>query len=228
MISIIHTPTPDLQKSIDFYKKLNFEVLSETQPTLVSDGKAVIEINPERSARAGIKLYKKSWKSIVTKLEATTKVTATDQGYFLSDPSGMRIYLLESAPPTLPSPKEPSSTLGNYMGVSLETTDMARSVIFWENFGFIKVMGDAEKGWVAYSNGGDLTLSLMVAGSCPHLFFNPSLTYFNGKENMKVIEKIRAAGIPIAEEITQFNKEGIVDNVIICDPGGYGFFVFND
>ena len=29
-------------------------------------------------------------------------------------------------------------------------------------------------------------------------------------------------------KITQFNKEGIVDNVIIRDPGGYGFFIFND
>ena len=52
---------------------------------------------------------------------------------------------------------------------------------------------------------------------------------FNGKENNpKVIQNIRNVGIPIAEEITTFNKEGIVDNIIIQDPGGYGFFIFND
>ena len=44
---------------------------------------------------------------------------------------------------------------------------------------------------------------------CPHLFFNPSLTYFNGKEgNPKVITAVRDAGIPITEEITHFNREG--------------------
>ena len=68
----------------------------------------------------------------------------------------------------------------------------------------------------------------MAANSCPHLFFNPSLTYFNSGRNPEVIAGIRAAGIPISEEITIFNKEGRVDNIIIRDPGGYGFFLFND
>jgi len=54
------------------------------------------------------------------------------------------------------------------------------------------------------------------------------LTYFNGKQNLEVIEKIRNNAIPITEEITHFNKEGIVDNIIIRDPGGYGFFIFSD
>ena len=63
---------------------------------------------------------------------------------------------------------------------------------------------------------------------CPHLFFNPSLTYFNGGQNLPVIKAIREAGIPIAEEITHFNEEGVVDNVVLRDPGGLGMFIFND
>jgi hypothetical protein len=43
-----------------------------------------------------------------------------------------------------------------------------------------------------------------------------------------VIQKIRDLNIPITEEITAFNTECIVDNVIIRDPEGFGFFVFND
>jgi hypothetical protein len=59
--------------------------------------------------------------------------------------------------------------------------------------------------------------------SCPYLFYNPSLTFFNGKENNpKVIQKVR----DLTEEITAFNTEGIVNNVIIRDPGGFGLFVF--
>lgn len=48
------------------------------------------------------------------------------------------------------------------------------------------------------------------------------------KSNLAIIQKIRDLQIPITEEITHFNKEGIVDNIIIRDPGGLGFFIFND
>jgi len=73
-----------------------------------------------------------------------------------------------------------------------------------------------------------MAVSFMQPNSCPHLFFNPSMTYFNGKNNLPIIAKIREAGILITEEITHFNQEGIVDNIIIRDPGGYGFFIFSD
>jgi hypothetical protein len=68
----------------------------------------------------------------------------------------------------------------------------------------------------------------MAYGSSPHLFFNPSLTYFNGKNNLAVIESLRESGIPLAQEITHFNDKGIVDNVILQDAGGLGIFVFSD
>ena len=69
MQSIIQTPTNNLKNSLDFYKKLNFQVLSEENPTLVSDGKATIEINANRFARAGIKLFAADWSAVVTKLK---------------------------------------------------------------------------------------------------------------------------------------------------------------
>ena len=89
-------------------------------------------------------------------------------------------------------------------------------------------MGDLEKGWAAFANDDGFKLSLLGPGSCPHMVINPSLTYFNSGKNLDVIAEIRGAGIPIAEEITHFNTEGVVDNVILRDPGGFGFYVFND
>ena len=44
----------------------------------------------------------------------------------------------------------------------------------------------------------------------------------------QLIQKIRDLKIPITEEITVFNDQGVVDNIIIRDPGGLGFFIFND
>ena len=57
----IHTPTNNLQESLEFYKKLNYTVVSEENPTLVSDGRMLLEINPNRFVRAGAKFYKESW-----------------------------------------------------------------------------------------------------------------------------------------------------------------------
>ncbi len=229
MKTIIHTPTNGLQNSLDFYAKLNFKTIPSDEMTLVSDGKAVIEINENRFARAGVKLFGASWEETVQKLEALASVIKIDDGYLLGDPSNVWIYLIETdESPDFDLSEISPSVLGNYAGLSLETTAMQNSLEIWQTLGFSKSMGSVEQGWIGLKNEDDLTVSLMKPLSCPHLFFNPSLTYFNGKNNPAVIEKIRELKIPIAEEITHFNKDGLVDNIIIRDPGGYGFFIFSD
>ena len=99
------------------------------------------------------------------------------------------------------------------------------SLSFWKLFDYEITQGSLEKDWITLSNKTHLEISLVQIGNCPHLFPNPGLNYFNGGNNLPIIEKINAAGIPITEEITYFNKEGIVDNIIIQDPGGLGFFI---
>lgn len=227
MNTIIQTPTGKLETSLEFYRNLEFRTLS-ADPHIVTDGKAVIMINPRRSARAGVKFYRDSWSDVLGQLEEITHVTRVEDGYFFSDPSGSWYYLMESASPVRFALEEKSgSVLGNYMGLSLETTDMKRSIRILEILGFTHQSGAVDQGWITYANEDGFIISLLVP-PCPHLFFNPSMTYFNGKNNLAVIEKIRALPIPIVEEITLFNKEGIVDNIIIRDPGGYGFFIFSD
>lgn len=229
MKTIIQTPTNQIENSLDFYTKLDFKIISKEQPLLLSDGKVIIEINPDRFARAGIKLIDTSWAAAVKKLEKITKVLKIETGYLLSDPSGTWIYLIESEASTkYDLSKITASTLGNFAGVSLESIAIHQSLDIWQTLGFSKVMGSVDQGWIGLENENKMPVSIMKPNSCPHLFFNPSLTFFNGKNNLAIIEKIRLAGIPIAEEVTAFNTEGVVDNVILRDPGGYGFFVFND
>ena len=229
MNTIIQTPTNGLPVSLEFYKQLEFNVISEASSTIVTDGKVAIEINPDRYARAGVKLYAPSWGDKITDLEKYTTVTKTNEGYLLSDPSGVWMYLIEGQSPVPGSPAEKSfSVLGNCAGLSLETTDIERSLSIWQTVGFDNITGAIEQGWIACTNAEGHGVSLMKPNACPHLFFNPSLTYFNGKNNIDIIAKIRALNIPITEEITHFNEEGKVDNIIIRDPGGYGFFLFSD
>ena len=227
MTILLHSPTSDLQASLDFYLRLGFQQVLEN-PLILTDGKAYIEINPDRFARAGIKLFKESWKTEIQKIQETTALTSFDKGYLLADPSGIWIYLMEDkAPIEIATDDNCFSVLGNYAGLSLETTDIQKSIKLYGIFGFSLSGGALEQGYISLENNG-FTISLMKPLSCPHLFFNPSMTYFNGLENPEIIQKIKNLNIPITEEITHFNKEGIVDNIIVRDPGGFGFFVFSD
>lgn len=226
MQTLIHTPTPNLQQSLDFYARLGYTVLSAANPTLVSDGKAIIEINPDRTARAGLKLYRESWSDVLPALGAITNLVHFEGGVLVSDASGVWIYLVDGpAPASVADAALAPSTLGNFMGLSLEATDVARSRAIYEALGFTL---NPNPYMVQVISPDGLGIALMEPLGCPHLYFNPSLTYFNGKANLEVIAKVRAAGIPITEEITVFNAEGVVDNIILRDPGGYGFFVFSD
>jgi hypothetical protein len=228
MSSLVHTPTPSLESSKAFYESLGFQEVPHNSLTLYTDGRMLIQINPARSARAGIRIFKDDWSSEIAELKQHAAVHEQDGVYILADPSNAWIYLETGEPPVSFTVQDESfSTLGNSKGLCLETADFQRSAAIYETLGFTKTMGSIEHGYVGYSRNG-FDLALMAPFICPHLFFNPSITFFNGGKNLPVIQKIREAGIPMTEEITAFNKEGIVDNVIIRDPGGYGFFVYND
>ncbi len=227
MQTILQTPTPNLAQSLHFYQQLNFQVLP-TSSTIVTDGQVNILINPDRFARLGILIYREDWSTIVLALKKKYTILEQSNGYLLCDPSGVQVHLLHSEPPII-STKEVSFALtGQFAGVSIETADIAQSIDFWESIGYTIQSGSLDQGWLTFSNGSNVDISLMKLGSCPHLFFNPSLTYFNGTKNLGIIQQLKVLQVPITEEITHFNKEGIVDNIIIRDPGGLGFFLFND
>ena len=229
MQTIVQTPTADLKESLDFYEKLNFKVLSSECPTLVTDGNVVIEINPDRSARAGVKLFSENWKPIVEELEKVTTVVKTENGYLLSDTCGTWIYLLETDE-VITAKNDPTSfsKLGNFSGLSVEAIAFETAAKIWGILGFKYQKGAVEQGWLSLINDSGMIISLMKPLICPHMFFSPSLTYFNGDKNLGIIAEIRAANFPITEEINCFNEAGIVDNIIIRDPGGLGCFVFSD
>ena len=70
-------------------------------------------------------------------------------------------------------------------------------------------------------------LSFMGPLACPHSFANPSLTYFNGGRNAGVIAAVRAREIPVFEEVGGTDSAP-AENIVLREPGGIGFFVFND
>lgn len=229
MYSIIHTPTPDLDKSKEFYQDLGFTSVEHEHDVLFTDGLIWIVINPDRFARPGLKLIKDSWATEASILSGFENLHQIEGGYLLSDKSGVFIYLEEgSADFFEKSVGNSVSHLGNYSGISIETTDIERSMKVWQVLGFSKHSGAKDKGYVILADPKGFKISLMNPLLCPHLFLNPSMTFFNGGNNLEIINGIRSLGIPITEEITHFNQAGIADNVVLTDPGGFGIFVFND
>ncbi len=153
MNTIIQTPTNGLANSLHFYKLIEFQLISESSPTIVTDGKVAIEINPDRYARAGVKLYASSWADSLEDLQKYTSVNKTDNGFLLSDASGVWIYLIEGESPVSALPSEKStSVIGNCAGLSLETTDIERSLAIWKAVGFNNITGAIEQGWIACTN----------------------------------------------------------------------------
>ncbi len=226
--AFIQTPTPDLEESLSFYTSLGFKRVSGLETVFVTDGKALIRINDDPLARAGVCLVAESPAKLIESCRTRAKVAPIKHGSMLIDPSGLKLFVAEDPELEVPGLSEPFGTLGNFMGLSQETVDLDFSLSFWEMFGYEPASGGADQGWIQLSASNGLDISLMGPESCPHLTPVPGLTYFNSGRNPEVIKKIRAADIRISEEITCFSKDGSVDNVILHDPGGLGFFVFND
>lgn len=229
MQTIIQAPTPDLEQSLSFYKKLNFQVIQEGNTVLVSDDQFTIQINPDRMARIGLVLHAANWTDTIHQLKKITPILEIKSGYLVGSPSGVWVYLSNTSllPTSFDQPIQ-RTTLGNFAGISIESIPIEQSIEFWMKLGFNEKSGSLDQGWVCVRNAEGFMVSIMKPMSCPHLFFSPGLTFFNGKSNPSIIGEIRAKEIPITEEITHFNPNGEVDNVIIRDPGGLSAFIFND
>jgi len=223
---LIQTTTPNIARTLDFYDRLSFTRIGDN---LLTDGQAVIRINTAHTARNGLVFFRDSWDDFLEGLTYPhTKLKDSDT-VLVSGPDGVRIFLEIGEEPIVKYQDVIMPSLaGAYAGISLESVDMKRATAFYESLGFSIDQGGTDKGWVSLLNEAREGISIMGMDSCPHQFFQPGLTYFNSGKNQAHITRIREAGVPIHEEITVFNNKDEVDNIILLDPGGLGFFVFND
>lgn len=222
----IVVPTPNLAQSLAFYNKLNFTVEGTDTEYHAIDGKICIEISRNKKHRKGLRIYNSDADKLIALLAKHTEILKVDDTTIAIDRNGLWYYISETES-TL-GERNATSILGTNFGISIETAHMTHTMELLQIIGFEIQMNNAEQGFVQLKTKDDFYISLMKPTSCPHLFNNPALNYFNGKENRRIIENIKSTGLPIFEEITAFNREGVVDNISLCDPSGLGFFIFND
>ena len=221
------TPTPELKKSTNHFSNLGFKIYEVENGAIAYDAQCRFWIDTAATTRPGLCMIKEDWTTEKSEIEKLVKIVEKEGSYFFADPSGCWVELRQGAKLALDT-NEVKCVLGNFAGLSLEMIDIGLSAKIWTSLGFEHKMGAVEKGWISYEDEYGNGMSLMAPFACPHLFLNPSLTYFNGADNLAIIQNIRDRQIPIMEEVTVFNKKGIVDNVILREPGGYGFFIFSD
>jgi hypothetical protein len=192
----------------------------------VYDRSVVIFVSDLTKERLGLSLCQADWSSELDAVRAYAVPLEIEGGSLISDSSGMHVKLLQNTI-ELPSSSD-NSILGSYSDLSIEVVEFERSKLIWQALGYSQTGGDEKQGWIVLSKDGQTSISLIKAGSCPHIFRNPGLNYFNGTSNGQIIQRVRESGVTIGEELTVFSETGVVDNIILQDPAGLMFFLFND
>jgi len=210
---LFQNSTPDFERSLAFYRNLNFQVEEHENFAWIYDSQVAWQLMKDRRCRHSIHFFE------------------AERDEVLQTPGGVLVYFHKEKAPDLPERGEaiPPSWLGNYAGISVEVLDLEAEIAWWERFHFKITAGEVGQGWCAMmSDDFPFGISLMKIGVCPHQFLSPSFTYFNGKKNLEIIEKLRKSNVSFFEEITAFNEQGLADNVILASPCGLGFFIFSD
>ena len=223
----LQTCTPQLEKSKNYFAALDFKLIDYEDNTLVYDQQVHILIDHQRSGRRGLTLVKENWDKEIAEIGQLVAIFQRENCHYFISPSGTRFALKSGLMVKIP-PTQTKCILGNYSGISLETMDIVKSRKFMQVLGFVQSSGSVEQGWISCTDENNNTISLMAPFGCPHLFVNPSGTFFNSGANPEIIAEVRKRQIPIYEEVTAFNAKCEVDNIILQEPGGIGFFVFYD
>ncbi len=227
----IHAAAPRHHDSHDFYKKMGFvNRFSNESITVFSDSQMDIIIRHHASARHGFTVYADDLDPLLASIPFAK--FELDGGVLIADPNGVKCWLYNANdhPELLADKPENKNRMGTCYGAGIESVHFDASIAFYAYLGYkpTSVVTDQSQ-YITLSREDGIDITLYKPGICPHAFYNPSLTYFNGKEgNKRVIEDLRKSGITFREEITLFNEEGLVDNIIVSDPAAFHSFIFND
>lgn len=206
-----------------FYDTLGFSTLSTEEGSVrMTDGNLLFDL---RSAHTDATLLSYCTNDIPNAVEmaANLEIPVREQSAhhaILEEPNGLFILL---AGPDMISPtameKKPSSLCGTFYEISLETSDMERSIVWWQNVGFKATT--RKETWCTLDDG-KIMIGLYQKGSCPHRFKNPSLTYFE-TDMAERIQMLKSRGIKFIQEEREIGMEG---HAIAESPDGQFFFLF--
>jgi ribosomal-protein-alanine N-acetyltransferase len=241
-ITALTITTPDLEKSLTFYKKLGFsEALRADWPfpwIQVSDGVLLIMLRKDPKPYIALTYYVKNIDKVTAAIEQkgikfTQKPKKTDmlKRYLLQSPDGLNISLVSivdgfsqpKGPGMLQMKKEDyfkpekyiNKTCGLFGELAHPVKDLEASLAFWGHLGFKTVTKFASPyPWAIISDG----LSIVGLHESTH-FASPAITYFAADMQDK-IAKLKKSGL---KDLTDRGQ----GNFVLTTPEGQHIFLFS-
>lgn len=222
----INLPTFSRGKTPRLFKNLGFvpagkDLLGQS---LITDGNVWVRLDEESEYGPGLLYFAET----VTPLplgESVSEEVESEWAMEWKSPEGVSLTILQTPHDEMPDNTSSSlSPFGTFYEVSLMTTDFDASVVWWQKAGFFITHGNpATDNFITLSDD-MIRVGLYRPGSCPHIFNNPAVTYFDGEMAEKIVAA-KEIGISFAQEIT--HKEGVISDGIVETEEGWHVFLFS-
>ncbi|MEZ4777610.1 MAG: hypothetical protein R3D00_30830 [Bacteroidia bacterium] len=222
----INLPIFSRRKTPLLFSKLGFVPLGKDLlgQTLVTDGTVIVRLDEESEYGAGLLYFAETVLPLPVGDSISDEVES-EWAMEWQSPEGVSLTILQTPHVEMPNaPKGTPTPLGTFYEVSLMTTDFDVSVAWWQKAGFSITYGNpATDNFITLSDD-MIRVGLYRPGSCPHIFNNPAVTYFDSDMAGK-ITAARELGILYAQEIS--NKDGVVSDAIVETEEGWHVFLFS-
>ncbi|MDX2247396.1 MAG: hypothetical protein SF052_11490 [Bacteroidia bacterium] len=223
----INLPTESRGRTPQLLKKMGFvpagrDILGQR---LMSDGTVLLRLDEEYEYGAGILYYSEEMIADRPPGKNLRDEEESEWSQEWQSPEGVSFILLKASPNEIPKAESVQGTpYGTFYEVSLMTTDFQASIEWWQKAGFRLTYGNPETSSFVTLSDDLIRIGLYRPGSCPHIFNNPAITYFDSNMAEKIVAA-RESGISFAQEIT--NKENVVSDVIVETEEGWHIFLFS-
>jgi hypothetical protein len=221
----IHRPA----ECVEFYQRIGFQ---EKSPQLwadshyLSDGRLQLLLTPAAQSRSGLAVLSRTPLDELAAIlkEADLPITLHDDHLLLISPGGTACYIFHAEESLQPEMPYQPSRFGDFYELSIETPDLKKETIFWKSLGFAEIPDlPGGKTWLTLHNQ-SLRIGQYLAGSCPHPFHSPALTFFM-PDSAERIQALSQEGLPPAHTLPAEEGERVKE-AIWEDPAAHHLFLF--
>lgn len=208
-------------------KKIGFKTIGKDilEQKLLSDGTVIIRLDQEQAFGPGLLYYSGDPDHGLPFSDVIPSAPDDEMTMEWVDPNGVSVAVAGapvSGIPAMISVENPA--FGEFYEVSIMTKDFNESYHWWLEAGFELTYGNPATDNFLTMSDGLINIGLYRPGSCPHIFNNPAITYFDAHMKEKLVIA-KSKGIDFAQEIP--NREGNITDGIVETEEGYHVFLFS-
>lgn len=220
----------DLERSLDFYKKLGYQPLNDpstrASDALLTDGMIRLRLQSGSAWKVTLIYFTDEITEQAEALERCgVKIHTESNKISFTDPSGLEVNVVQRNRSSFVLPaNKPISKAGRFGELSIETDDFQRSLDFWMKLGFepTPIMPIPPDTWASISDG-PLALGIYLNGHLQHVIKTPTIAYFDD-EMPERIQKLKQEGMDFVQEFP--GPDGQTAHAVAEAPEGQLLFLF--